>query len=1100
MTTESNSSITSIEITEQTKGSASFVNEVQRVTINPDGESIPSGTFVLTFGGDQTRPLAVTVSADGIMEALEELPSIRGTINVNCAKEPWSWIVTFMSPGPQELLASPCERKAVEDPLPSCLIKDASVAIHRLVRGSSPVSGTFRLQLVPADYDKDSGSGHYVSSTPPLSVDATANEVQEAITHLNGGEMANVAIVPNPLVEYGLDWVIHLNNNGIAALRLADVHIEGSGPWCTDGIVGPAVASTPCVFPFTTGEDHRDVHFSCAGAVGPYPGWCLTSTVFDGEHDWGRCVRCTEGMLAPPTLHVTPVRRSFRLSGLGAQVSRALSEVVYHPRPEWNAWLGGHDEVTASWSDATTLKSSGHSYMTKATSISPVLVVPVNDPPTVTLKRQRIVAHEGRGLMLDGIDIWDPDIAERPQNSLQVLLEAGSGTLALSNPSGLTFLEGTPQPYTSGKLAVKGPLSLLRSVMRHVFYRPLDRLAAGTAARRSTQEVQRLELTAPLLPMVQSITTSSTKGYIEGNFTLGLNCSAFIDVVDFLFPEANHLSHNISTLYVISPTISSDAPANGNGSMEEGINVMLRGCVDLASDRASFLTQRLISSSSGNSSFREPISRKVIPHNGATTIVSRGKPDLHGGLTWAITLLDVPQFFPLFELKGSNFTSTGRLAEDSPYAFNATSVPTDKIRVSITIAQEASSSAGPNGTFTLAASQSNETTVAIPSHASGEEVAAALAELTEIGAVQVSAGPLLTDYPASPTIGRYWEITFLRSGSPIHVGDVQSLEAGGMSLSGGATLRVSEVRKGRAPGDFVSITVDDLGNVGETGPLRATATWEIVIVPADIAPDVQIDLKAMPEGFLRAIEGTVLPLPAIQISHDVYWDEATGDSVSDKLRYTVRLSCARGNVELSPSATGNNLTVTTPSDTVTRLSGTLGEVNRALSSLRFHPAKRYHGVADVEIAARLAGSGIDGGWGTATIYVFVDDVNTAPELSAPRWLRTTSTGSIVLGGISVTDDDPEENMTVSVRAVHGFVSLHGHHRLRPLGDSTVRRCAEERYKLPAKRALKIEFAYGPMLVGTGSFECTIVLAECLSVPFCSFLCLSVCMRQALKRW
>lgn len=1043
MTAESNSYITSIEITERTKGSASFVNEVQRVTVNAGGESIPSGTFVLTFGGDQTRPLAVNVSADGMMAALEELPGIRGTINVNNAKDSWSWIVTFMSPGPQELLASSCERKAVEDPLPNCLIKDASVAIHRLVRGSSPVSGTFRLQLVPADYDKDSGSGHHVSSTTPLSVDATANEVQEAITRLNGGEMANVATVPNPLVEYGMDWVIHLNNNGIAALRLADVHIEGPGPWCTDGIVGPAVASTPCVFPFTTGEDHRDVYFSCAGAVGSYPGWCSTSAVFDGEHDWGRCVRCTEGVLAPPTLHVTPVRRSFRLSGLGAQVSRALSEVVYHPRPEWNAWLGGHDEVTASWQDATTLKRSEHSYMAKATTVCPVLVVPVNDPPTVTLKRQRIVAHEGKRLMLDGIDIWDPDIAERPQNTLQVLLEAGSGTLALSDPSGLTFLEGTPQPHTSGKLAVKGPLSLLKKVMRHVFYRPLDRLAAGTAARRSTQEVQRLELTAPLLPMVQSITTSSTKGYIEGNFTLGLNCSAFIDAVDFLFPEANHLNRNISTLYVLSPTIASDAPANGNGSMEEAIKVMLRGCVDLASDRASFLTQRLISSSLGDSSFREPISGKVIPHNGATTIVSRGKLDLHGGLTWAITLLDVPQFFPIFELKGSNFTSTGRGAEDSPYVFDATSDPTDKIRVSITIAQDASSWAGPSGTFTLATSQSNETTVAIPSDASGEEVAEALGELTEIGAVQVSAGPLLTDNPASPTIGRYWEITFLRSGSPIHVGDVQSLEADGTSLSDGATVRVSEVRKGRAPGDFVSITVDDLGNVGETGPLQATASWEIVIVPADIAPDVQVDLKAMPDGFLRAIEETVLPLPAIQVSHDVSWEEATGDSVSDGLQYIVRLSCARGNVELSPSTTGNNLAVTTPSDTVTRLSGTLGEVNSALSSLRFHAAKRYHGVADVEIAARLAGAGINGGWGTATIYVFIDDVNTAPELSAPRWLRTTNTGSILMGGISVTDDDPEGNMTVSVGAVHGSVSLHGHHRLRPLDHSTVRHCGRE---------------------------------------------------------
>ena len=1035
---ESNNSLLSVETSEWTKGSTSFVNEVQRVTIRADGENFPTGTFVLTIGNDQTSSLAANVSAAVMEKALEQLPSVRGTINVDRDKGSLSWKLTFTSPGPQELISSPCERTISEVPSTNCLLKDASVEIQRVVRGSSPVSGTYRLQLIPADADDaDNPGGHQVSNTAPLPVDATANELQEAINRLSGGERAIVAAVSKPRREYGFDWIVRLNDNGTSKLRVVDVYIDGPGPWCTNGITGPAVANTPCVLPFTTDKDGHDVHFSCADAVGPSPGWCSTSPFFDSGDNWGGCARCNEATLASPTIHVAPVRRSFHLRDQGVRVSRALSEIVYHPRADWNAWLGGHDEVTASWFDVYNLEGSEYSSEAKATSILPVFVVPVNDPPTVTLKQCRKEAYEEQELLLDDADIWDPDLTERPEVTVQVLLKADSGTLAVRNLPGLTFVEGTSKPHTSGKVVVKGPLSTLRKAIQHVYYRPLNSLNIGAAARRATQEVQRLELTAPLLPMIQSITTSATKGYIEGNFTLNLNCRAFLDAVDVFFPDVDSLNRNSSNFYVSSPTIGSDAAANGNGSVGTGVKTMLRGCIDLALDRADSLTQQLNTTKLGDPSLGRPL--QTMPHHSATAFVSRGEPDLHGGITWVINLVDVPQSFPAFELKGSHLTGTGRGLEGSPYTYDTTSDLAENVHVSIAVVQNASPLNGPSGTFTLAASQGGEITESISADASAEDVAAALATLDDVGAVQVSGGPLSRTNPAVSSIGRYWEVTFLRSGSPIHVGDVQSLEVNGTGLVGrGAIVRVSEVTKGHVPSDFVAITVNDLGNFGKGGTLQATAEWEIVVVSKDVAPVVHVDRTTISGDFLRAAEGTVLPLPTVRVSHSDAWEDA-GENVQQKLQCIVRLSCVRGSVKPSPSSVGHDLVITAPSTTVTRLSGSLRDVNRALASLEFYAPGRYRGVDNVEIAARLDGLGVDHGWGTTTLYVFVDRVNKAPEVSAPRWLKTRSAGPILVGGISVADDNLAGNITVRAMTVHGTISLNDSHRLWPSDGSLVRR-------------------------------------------------------------
>lgn len=1039
----SNATLLRIEVAELVKGSAPFVNEVQRITLVTNDTSPPKGTFSIIVGHDQTIPLAGDVSTADLVAALDQLATLRSTTGVNIGTGgPLSWTVTFISPGPQEMLRSPCENSVDGELSPDCLLHDGSIQIERMVKGSSPASGTFRLRLIPTGRSKINYEADDVRTTAPLAADATAKEVQTALTGLIGGERAEVTVAPNTQAEYGFEWGLSLHDNGESSVESVDVNIDGPGPWCTDGNSGPAAAEIPCEFPFVTGEDGRDLHFNCAGAVGSSLGWCSTSPTIDDNLSWGGCVRCTEGALTSPTIHVESLRRGFRLTGVASQISLALSEAVYHPRAFWNAWVGGHDEVSVYSYNDKSLESRERLSGAKVRSISQVIVAPVNNPPTVTIVETNILAYEGKELYLEDADIWDPDLAERPDIIIRVLLEAIHGTLALGNPSGLTFESGSPEPYSSRRLVVTGPLIKLRVAIRQIYYRPLSGIAAGAAALGAIREVQRLEVMSPLTPTVQSITTSTVKGYIEGNFSLALDCSVFSEAVDTLFPNFHGVSINTIDSYtsvVQSPQLKANAPATGNESMETGIRSLLADCVRFAWDHLTLLAGQLSSTSLGNTSETMDLTEDMLPHRAATAIVSRGQPDLHGSLRWVVTLFDVPQSFPVFVVGSNNLKNSGMGLQGSLYSCGRNSSLSEEPSILIAVVQAAYPPSGPNGSFTLTVTPRGKTTEQISAFASAEDVAVALTALDDVGAIQVSTGPLLTYPPAVPAIGRYWEITFLQSGSPLHVGDLPSLQVNGAGLEGKMVVaQISEVTKGQAPGDSVTIVVNDLGNVGDGGALEASAAWNITIVPQSVAPIVHVDRSTFPNDILKTSEGEVLELSAVEVSHDVAWETPVSDT-SRKLHYLVHLTCSRGNVKPTSLVVGRDLILTQPSTVLTTLSGALPDVNRALSSLNYYSPRQYRGVDDVEIAVRVAGVSAEGGWGTANIYVFIDGANDAPELMAPRSLKAKGVSPIALAGISVADDDPKGVVTVTVKAVRGLVFFKGPHQLKALDGSEVRR-------------------------------------------------------------
>ena len=666
-----------------------------------------------------------------------------------------------------------------------------------------------------------------------------------------------------------------------------------------------------------------------------------------------------------------------------------------------------------------------------------MFVAPINDPPIVTVGEETRVVYEGEDLLLEDAEIVDPDLTERPSVPVQVEVEAGHGTVTFGDPSGLTFVSGLPEPHASQRVVVTGPLATAQSALRQLYYRALPASAVGASAApvRTSLEVQRLEVLAPALPMVQSVTTSSTKGYIQGNFVLSADCGTFFEEVDDFFAADVDVSDEASiddfASVVESPELSADAPATGEGSIETGVKELLAGCVGLARDRATLLT-----SLSGST---ETFTEEMLPHRGATAVVSKGEPDLQGSARWMITLIDVPHSFPGFEVSSNDLTGEGEGPDGSPYAFDDGSTSSETASISVDIVQAPSPQSGPNGTFTLTARPGGAGTDLISTFATGDEVAAALASLEDVGAVQVSSGPIVASPPATPAMGRYWEITFLQSGSPVQAGDLPLVEANWAQIDGeGVELRVSEVVKGRSLNDTVTIVVNDLGNVGDGEALEAAAAWSVTIIPEDVAPAVQLmdDGVIRSRDLLRMFEGTVQQLPAVLVSH------VTAFEASDDLLYLVRLTCSRGAVKPSPSTIEKDVAVTLPSTTVTRMTGKLSDINHALSNMQYYAPLRYRGVDDVEIAARVAGVGVGGGWGTTKLYVFVDGVNDPPEISAPRLVTSKGAVPTTVGGISVTDDDTLGIATVTIEAARGLVSFPGPHRLQLLDGSKVRRYVE----------------------------------------------------------
>ncbi|HEX8120637.1 MAG TPA: tandem-95 repeat protein, partial [Solirubrobacteraceae bacterium] len=212
--------------------------------------------------------------------------------------------------------------------------------------------------------------------------------------------------------------------------------------------------------------------------------------------------------------------------------------------------------------------------------------------------------------------------------------------------------------------------------------------------------------------------------------------------------------------------------------------------------------------------------------------------------------------------------------------------------------------------------------------------------------------------------------------------------------------------------DTITMVTDDLGHNGSGGAKSATDTIALTVTGDNDAPVLTVP------GGQTTDEDT-----GKTMSPSVDDPDAGGDDVK------VDLSAAQGTLTL---ATQSGLTAVSGDGTgAVSLTGSLSEVNAALTNLLYMPASNYHGSDSIGVT--LSDLGHNGAGGTQTdsdaIGITVVSINDAPVNTVPGGQSfnedTTKTFS---GGsaLSVADADAgTDDVQVTLDVDHGTLKLSG---------------------------------------------------------------------------
>ncbi len=164
--------------------------------------------------------------------------------------------------------------------------------------------------------------------------------------------------------------------------------------------------------------------------------------------------------------------------------------------------------------------------------------------------------------------------------------------------------------------------------------------------------------------------------------------------------------------------------------------------------------------------------------------------------------------------------------------------------------------------------------------------------------------------------------------------------------------------------DAISVVVDDQGNTGAGGPLSDSGSVDLTITPVNDAPVLTLP------GDLSVAEDTDLAITGLSVA-DV-------DSGSGELQVT--LSVAHGQLMLG---TTTGLTFTTgdgAGDPTLVFTGSLSDLNAALSSLTYRPDLDYHGSDAIAVVVDDLGNTGAGGplSDCGSVDLTITPVNDAP--------------------------------------------------------------------------------------------------------------------------
>ncbi|CAM6003542.1 unnamed protein product, partial [Sphagnum balticum] len=185
------------------------------------------GYFTLSYRGHTTPPIDVTASDSSVQLMLEELENV-GSVRVSRSNPTvWNefvWTITFISnpgdypAGSGALLSFSVNTMVASTQTATITGVNSSVYVNIVVKGSSPISGTFQLT------SSVTNNSQLVSySTPDIPADASSSELEYYINLLpNLGSV----LVSRILTRYGYTWLVTFN--GCKVVGNIDICNEGS--------------------------------------------------------------------------------------------------------------------------------------------------------------------------------------------------------------------------------------------------------------------------------------------------------------------------------------------------------------------------------------------------------------------------------------------------------------------------------------------------------------------------------------------------------------------------------------------------------------------------------------------------------------------------------------------------------------------------------------------------------------------------------------------------------------------------------------------------------------------------------------------------------
>lgn len=625
-----------------------------------------------------------------------------------------------------------------------------------------------------------------------------------------------------------------------------------------------------------------------------------------------------------------------------------------------------------------TVKDAGGNTSNPATVT--ISISPVDDPPVITLPGTQLTPQNIARVFSSGngnqVSINDVDAGPNP---VEVTLSALNGTLTLNGTAGLTFLigSGTADPT----MTFRGTLASINAALNGLSFQPAPDFN-GTAT---------LTVTADDL------------GNTGAGGPLSATNSVNIDVTSVNQPPVNTVP-GTQTVLDGQPLVFS--PANGNAVSVFDVDAGSNAIITTLSVPNGSLTATAVAG-------------VTITDNGTATVTLTGP---QGGINAALNGLT---YAPPAGLSG-NVTLTVT-TDDQGHSGSSGGPQSDTDTVTLRVAPV---NATPVNTVPGAQTFDEDTTLVF----SGSKKISIADSDAGSASVQVTVSVTTGQLTLSGITG----LTFLSGNgtankSMTFLGSVADINAAldGLSYTPPPNFPLT----GLTGSDTLTITTNDLGNLGSGGAKTATSTVALTINAVDDPP-----VNTVPTGTGYA--------QFVDFNSTMTFSNANGNPIrvadldAGTGNLTVTLSFTSGSNHRLSLATTTGLTFTVgdgSNDPTMTFSGTVAAINAALDGLIYNPNNSTPGTYTLTIATSDNGNTGSGGPLTDTDTVAINVQKTvgggayndqAPVNQVPGTQTTTVNTPLTLGSVTgnrVLTSDPDagtaNNFKVTLTATNGTLTL-----------------------------------------------------------------------------